>query len=70
MEHQKNESMLGNTEVKTPKISSNVPLSTCNVDSKIFDLKLKITSTQEGGKILGILKPTWMKTLESEIRLA
>ena len=41
MEHQKNESMLGNTEVKTPKISSNVPLSTCNVDSKIFDLKLK-----------------------------
>ena len=54
---------------KPSKTSCFVPLSTLSVDSKIMELKLKIMSTPEGGSILGIIKPIWMKTLESEQRL-
>ena len=55
--------------VRTPKASQYVPVSTLSVDSKIIDLQLKVMSTPEGGCLLGILKPTWIKTLESEMRL-
>ena len=58
------------TGVQRPKTSVYVPLSALSVDSRILDIKLKILSTPERGNILGILKPTWTKTLESEMRLA
>ena len=47
-----------------------VPLSALSADSKIHQLKCKIDETPEGGKLLGVLEPIWMKVTESEVRIA
>ena len=47
-----------------------VPLSALSADSKIHQLKCKIDKTPEGGKLLGVLEPIWMKVTESEVRIA
>ena len=47
-----------------------MPESTLSVESKLFEIKLRITSTPLGGNLLGVLKPIWTKTLDSEMRLA
>ena len=59
--------MLG---VKPPTTPGWVPESTLSVESKLIDIRLKISSTPAGGNLLGTLKPIWTKTLESETRLA
>ena len=56
-------------DIITPKVSSLVPVSELESDSRIFNLKLRIKSTPVGGDILGIIKPIWTKALESELRL-
>ena len=47
-----------------------VPVSVLNTESTLVEIKLKINSTpNSGGQVLGILKPIWQKTQESEMRL-
>ena len=54
----------------TPSRAPNVPVSVLHTDSTIMELKLKIISTPEsGGSVLGIIKPTWQKAMESEMRM-
>ena len=49
---------------------SNLPSSVLNTDNTIIELKLRIDSTpSQGGSVLGILKPVWQKTMESELRI-
>ena len=46
-----------------------VPASVLCTESTIVELILKINSTPDiGGTVLGIVKPVWQKTLESEVR--
>ena len=35
----------------------------------LLELKLSITSTPDGGSVLGIVKPIWQKAAESELRI-
>ena len=48
-----------------------VPASVLSTESTLLELKLKIRSTpSDGGSVLGIIKPVWLKALESEVRLS
>ena len=47
-----------------------MPNSTLSLESRILDAKLKLMSTPIGGNLQGIVKPMWMKTFESDVRLA
>ena len=48
-----------------------VPASVLSTESTIIKLKLKIRSTpSDGGTVLGIIKPIWIKALESEVRIS
>ena len=48
-----------------------MPASVLYTESTIIESKLKINSTpkDDGGSVLGILKPLWQKALESELRI-
>ena len=47
-----------------------VPVSVLSTESTLLELKLKIRSTPaNGGTVLGIMKPVWLKALESEVRV-
>ena len=46
-----------------------VPASALCADSRIIELKLRLKNTPAGGPLLGIIKPIWKKTLESEQRI-
>ena len=49
----------------------NMPASALLTDSTLLEIKLKINSTpEEGGSVLGIVKPVWQKALESEMRIS
>ena len=51
-------------------VTPNVPASVLYTDSTLLELKLKINSTPDnGGSVLGILKPIWQKAIESELRV-
>ena len=53
-----------------PNSSGYVPASALSADSKVGNIALKIKDTPLGGDLLGIIKPTWMKAMESETRIA
>ena len=48
-----------------------MPVSVLSTESTILQTKLIINSTpeDEGGSVLGILKPLWLRALESEMRI-
>ena len=48
------------SKVIPPTTFDHAPDSTLSVESKIFELKLKLVSTLEGGKLLGALKPIYI----------
>ena len=52
--------------------SPGMPASVLSTESAILEAKLKINSTPDsnGGSVLGILKPLWLKALESEMRIS
>ena len=53
------------------KLLHHVPLSALSADSKINSIRSKIDETPvEGGKLLGIIEPIWVKAAESEVRIA
>ena len=48
-----------------------MPVSALSAESKILFLRSKIDETPvEGGKLLGIIEPIWVKAAESEVRIA
>ena len=54
-----------------PKLLHHVPMSALSADSKLNSIRLKIDETPvEGGRLLGILEPIWVKAAESEVRIA
>ena len=55
--------------MKTPSRQSSVPVSALCAESRIRDISLKIKNTPLGGDLLGIVKPTWIKAMESETRM-
>ena len=51
--------------------SPRMPASVLSTESTILEAKLNINSTPNGGgSVLGILKPLWLKALESEMRIS
>ena len=55
----------------TPPRNPNGPASVLNTESTLLEIKLKIKSTPDiGGSVLGIIKPVWQKTMESEQRIS
>ena len=61
--------MGGGNWVKELDSVSLTPESALSVENKIEKFKLKITATPEGGRLLGVLQPIWMKAIESDMRL-
>ena len=53
-----------------PNGNNFVPVSALCAESRLESLSLKIKNTPLGGDLLGIIKPTWLKALESETRIA
>ena len=49
---------------------SSVPDSALSAESRPSNTILKIQNTPIGGNLLGTIKPTWMKAMESETRIA
>ena len=49
-----------------------MPVSVLSTESTILQTKLSINSTpeDEGGSVLGILKPLWLRALESAMRIS
>jgi len=53
-----------------PNSNTYVPVSALCAESRIEGISLKIKNTLLGGNLLGIIKPTWFKAMESETRIA
>ena len=53
-----------------PNGNNFVLVSALCAESRLESLSLKIKNTPLGGDLLGIIKPTWLKALESETRIA
>ena len=46
-----------------------LPDTALSAENRIHTAILKITATPEGGNLLGILQPIWIKAVESDMRL-
>ena len=49
---------------------TSVPESAHSAESRSSNTILKIQNTPIGGSLLGTIKPTWIKAMESETRIA
>jgi len=48
---------------------SRIPDSAHSADTKIETAICKLTATPEGGNLVGVLRPIWIKAVESDMRL-